>query len=376
MSDIDLDLQESDSGEDFEFPPPERKIVTQPYDLSLQTLVEQWESGSLDLPELQREYVWDNGRASRLIESFILNIPVPPIYFAERQDAVLEVIDGHQRVKSVVRFFNNEFALSGLRVMSEYLRLRFHQLPTREQRFLKSRSIRTVVITEESHPNMKFEVFERLNTGGIALNAQELRNSLYRGSLNNRLKEIVQYEPFRECIGTKKSRRRMVDEELVLRWFAMDDELSEYRAPLKRFLNEYMDRNKDQPEDWLNPRETRFYSAVDRINHILGSRAFRLIDREGLPLKDAKGKPLPRGVNRALFDAQAMAFSWVNTPIGQEDIGMIVRSIGAVFENDDFQEAVRRATGNRSRLYLRIRLMAEALRDSGLDLTIPAGLET
>ena len=83
---------------------------------------------------------------------------------------------------------------------------------------------------------MKFEVFERLNTGGIALNAQELRNSLYRGKLNNRLKAIVKNKHFRICIGTKNPRRRMVDEELVLRWFAMYDGLKDYRPSLKKFL--------------------------------------------------------------------------------------------------------------------------------------------
>jgi len=298
MTDYDLNLQENDSDGEFDFPPPDRKIFTQPYDLSLQTLVEQWVSGSLELPELQREYVWDNGRASRLIESFILNIPVPPIYFAETEDAILQIIDGHQRVRSIVRFFKNEFALSGLRVMSEYLRKRFHELPEREQHFLKTRSIRAIVISHESHPNMKFEVFERLNTGGIALNAQELRNSLYRGSLNSKLKRIVLDESFRACIGTVRSRRRMVDEELVLRWFAMHDDLPQYRAPLKRFLNEYMDRNKNQTDEWIGQRENEFITTMNRVGRVLGGRAFRLIDADGEPLNDEHGKPFPRSVNR------------------------------------------------------------------------------
>ena len=119
MSERDIDLLEDDVEEDLDFPPTNRRIVTQPYDLSLQTLVEQWDSNHLVLPELQREYVWDNGRASRLIESFILNIPVPPIYFAERPDSVLEIIDGHQRVKSIVRFMKNEFSLRSLSVLSD-----------------------------------------------------------------------------------------------------------------------------------------------------------------------------------------------------------------------------------------------------------------
>ena len=120
MSEHDQDLGETDSEEIFDFPPVERKIFTQPYDLSLQTLNDQWDNKDLIIPSIQREYVWDNGRASRLIESLILNIPVPPIYFAERHNSVFEVVDGHQRVASIVRYLGNEFALTGLDILSEY----------------------------------------------------------------------------------------------------------------------------------------------------------------------------------------------------------------------------------------------------------------
>lgn len=375
MVEESVDLEENDSEEDLDFPPPDRKIFTQPYDLSLLTLLEQWDSNALILPEIQREYLWDNGRASRLIESFILNIPIPPIYFAERKDAVLEVIDGHQRVRSVVRFLKNEFGLTGLRVLSEYRRKRFHQLPKRERRFLKSRSLRTIVISHESHPNMKFEVFERLNTGGIVLNAQELRNSIYRGTFNKRLKELVKNKVLRSCLGTKTPRRRMVDEELVLRWFAMADEIANYRPPLNRFLNDYMEKHKDETEDWLSEKEKSFIETMIRIERLLNGQAFRLIDVDGKPLKDAEGKPLPRGVNRALFDAQAMAFSWVTSSLKEENKKLVIRSIAEVLQKEVLQDAVRRATGDRARVRLRIKLMVEALENSGLHLNVPKELE-
>ena len=101
-----------DSGETFSFPPAERNVVTQSYDLSIQALMEQWGGNVLVIPETQREYIWDDGRASRLIESLLLNIPVPVLYFAETEDAQYEIIDGQQRVRSIVRFVSNEFALT------------------------------------------------------------------------------------------------------------------------------------------------------------------------------------------------------------------------------------------------------------------------
>ena len=141
MSEEKEALEEIEGDEPFDFPPPERKINTQPYDLSVQTLLEQWNDNLLGIPEIQRQYVWDNGRASRLIESLLLNIPVPPLYFAETQDARFEVIDGHQRVQSIARYLSNEFGLSGLQVLAELKGKRFHQIPEREQRYLRTRSL-------------------------------------------------------------------------------------------------------------------------------------------------------------------------------------------------------------------------------------------
>jgi len=227
--DAPADLGEMEGEEPFDFPPAERLVVTQPVDLSVQTLIEQWGGKVLILPDIQREYVWDNGKASRLIESLVLNISIPALYFAENQEAKYEIIDGHQRVRSIVRYVNNEFSLSGIAVLREYKGLRFHQLPEREQRFLKMRTLRTILISIDSHPNMRFEIYERLNTGAILLNAQELRNSIYRGPFNNLLHELAKTSEFRkQLIGTKVPRRRMVDEELILRFLSLHFELGQY----------------------------------------------------------------------------------------------------------------------------------------------------
>ncbi|MBA3688731.1 MAG: DUF262 domain-containing protein [Chloroflexi bacterium] len=125
----------------------------------MHTLVDQWNSEILVLPEIQREYVWDDARASRLIESLLLNIPIPVVYFAETPDAKYEVIDGHQRIRSIVRFLKNQFRLRSLAVLTEYNGKHYFELPEREQRFLTMRSIRAVIIGSDSHPNMKFEIF-------------------------------------------------------------------------------------------------------------------------------------------------------------------------------------------------------------------------
>src|SRR5271166_2986285 len=263
LSATTLAEEEMDSAESFTFPPAERKVVTQSYDLSIQTLMEQWTGNLLIIPEIQREYIWDDGRASRLIESLLLNIPVPVLYFAETQDAKYEIIDGQQRVRSIVRFISNEFPLISLNVLNDYHGFRFHQLPDREQRFLKMRMVRAVIISNESHPSMKFEIFERLNSGSMSLNPQELRNSIYRGSFNRLLRELVKDPVFRTIIGTKHPRPRMLDEELLLRFFALAKNYANYRPPDERTNSAFLWR----PKLWLWSRQAQ--SGTISHNHLL-----------------------------------------------------------------------------------------------------------
>lgn len=357
------DLEESDTREGFDFPPPERKVITQSYDLSVQTLLEQWETEVLVLPEIQREYIWDDGRASRLIESLLLNIPIPVVYLAETMDAKYEIIDGHQRIRSVVRFLKNEFKLRSLVVLDEYNGQHLFELPEREQRFLRMRTLRAVILAAESHPNMKFEIFERLNTGSIELNAQELRNSIYRGSLNRLLHELASEASFRQAIGQRQKRRRMVDEELVLRFLALDNGYPNYRAPLKRFLNEFMTTFRNADAAQLTLFADSFATAVGNVVAVLGTSAFRVTDTAGAPVEAV--------INRALYDAQMLVLGRVPQAQLLDRRAAVLESIGELFADDLFDDSIRRATGDRARLRIRVERMTQALRGADVDVVIP-----
>jgi hypothetical protein len=363
----DQDLGEMDSDEDFLFLPAERKVVTQPLDLSVQTLVEQWNNKQLLLPDIQREYVWDNAKASRLVESLILNIPIPVLYFAETEEAKYEIFDGHQRVKSIVNYLSGVYALTGLAVLREYRGKRFSQLPEKEQRFLKMRTLRTILISIDSHPNMKFEIYERLNTGSISLNAQELRNSIYRGPFNNVLHDLARLNAFRELIGTKTPRKRMVDEEAILRFFAMRVGLGDYRTPLKKFLNEYMSSVRNMGADQIGLHRIVFEQAVERAKTLLGKSAFRILGPNGAPLESA--------ANRALLEAQLLACSWL-APDSNPDRENVKVEIAALFTNEQFMNAVQRATGDRSRTLQRVRDTVAALERAGGRLQVPHNLQS
>lgn len=361
------EFDETEGAEGEGFPPAERKVVTQSYDLAVQTLDERWRGEDLVLPSIQREYVWDNPRASRLIESLLLNIPIPILYFAETESGKWEIFDGQQRVRSVVRYLANEFRLSTLTVLAELNGRRFFELPEREQRFLKSRMMRAVVIAADSHPNMKFEIFERLNTGAVVLNAQELRNSLYRGSFNTLLRELVRDSAFRSTIGTANPRRRMVDEEFLLRFFSLAPDVGRYRPPLKKFLNEYMRGVQDADAEQIEALRRRLVRAVTPINEIWGSNAYRRTDARG---RGVEGSP-----NRALFDAQTVAFDLLAD--GQDltkRAKKVVSEFHDLYKSEEFMDSISLATGDRSRTLFRIKRAVDALEAAGLAVDRPKAL--
>ena len=161
------------------------------------------QDGELDLqPEYQRKFVIDSTRASKLIESVLLDVPIPVIYLAEEDDSVYSVIDGQQRLTTFISYLEGkfpngkDFSLSGLKVLKEFNRKGFSELPKEFQMKIKKTTIHTIIIKNESHENIKFEIFERLNTGSIKLNEDEIRNTIYRGPYIHLLSELEDNDVF------------------------------------------------------------------------------------------------------------------------------------------------------------------------------------
>lgn len=254
-------------------------------------------------PSFQRRYVWGNPLASRLIESILLNVPIPPCYLSQNENFELDVIDGQQRIFSIYRFLDNQFALSGLEVLNDLIGLRFHELPPKIQRQIKTHTLRMVAVTNESHPEIKFDVFQRLNTNTVPLNAQELRNCIYRGKLNDLLKEVVLYKPWLELLNKKNADKRMRDEELVLRFFSFYiSGIDSYKTPQKTWLNEVAQQGMNYSENKIANLHNVWKRAIDTsLIWFTPSECFR---------RKVDGK-LKRNINRALFDL--VMFSAVNT---------------------------------------------------------------
>lgn len=362
LEEVELAEQDEESSEPLDLAPDERRLVTQPYDFSVASLIDDINSERLLLElEYQRSYVWDDAKASRLIESLLLNIPIPVCYFAENEDGTLEVVDGQQRLKSIWRFAMEtddpeRLELRGLPVLAELNGKTFSQISSRDQRRLLNRTIRCIVITEDSHPDIKFDVFERLNTGAVRLTDQELRNSIYRGPLNDALKEATRFEPFQRLLSGQLT-TRMGDVELVLRFIALADRLGGYRPPLRQFLNEYMREHSANPEGVASLFES-FRRTSETTEQVFGTDAFRRFT-----LGDSAG----RQINKALFDATMISLSLAD----QDAIRARSQDVRSVFRDllgdPAFEALIGRATADRTRMFGRIRLFSQSIEHLGVE---------
>jgi hypothetical protein len=361
-ADVDPFADDADWEEEVEEEPlvlqGERRLVTQPYDYSIQQLVDEIARKKILLDiEYQRKYVWDDGKASRLIESLLLNVPIPVCYFAEDDDFNFEVIDGLQRITSLKRYLADEFPLTGITVLAEIAGKKFSELTPRDQRRLANRTIRCVAITSDSHPDIKFDVFERLNSNVAVLTAQEIRNCVYRGDFNTSIKSFAATSELRSLIGAG-SARRMVTEELVLRFLALYTGLSTYRPPLRQFLNAYMRQRKSVP---MNAEEERLVAdCVNTALEVFGTSAFQVPDRAGA---------VHSTVNKALFDAVMISIAYSDRALIRSRATDLSSLIGDILKDEDFRMSLGRATADRKRVYGRIRRVSEELAARGF----PAG---
>lgn len=295
------DDYDEDSKIPYEIPKEVRKITTQAYDKSVSDIVRMIDDKDIRLdPDFQRNYVWDNKKASMLIESIILNVPIPVIYVSQEEDDSWSVIDGLQRLSSLKRFFDGKFKLSGLEILSDLNKSDITTLNPKALRMLKNGLLRVIMITHDSNEEIKYDVFMRLNTGSVHLTEQELRNCLYRGTLNKFLKEVVQNQKWLELMGLKEPHKRMADREMVLRflaicknWDSANGILNGYKGRMKSFLNAFMKEHKDIKGQESNEWKQLFEETVEKVYLVYGEYAFRRQGLDGMREKT---------INRAIID--------------------------------------------------------------------------
>jgi hypothetical protein len=336
-------------------PPEQRRLHTETADLTVSSLHQYMTNGKIEIPEFQRGYVWNRTQASRLIESLLIQCPIPVIYFSQGGDNSLIVIDGNQRLLSVKLFINDAFELQGLTTYPELNGLSWSALDPRFRDHISNRTIRCITILKGTHPQIKFDVFERLNTGSVKLNAQELRHGLNHGLLMKSLDELTKNEKWRKAVGIR-SDKRMKGAELVLRYFSFRQNRFNYAKPLSSFLDQFSTNNRDLKQEEVEELKVDFRTAMDRVDNALGKLAFRLYD--------AAGKATTP-FNSALYDAEMIGFAETTHSAiisGRYDSEHLKRHIAELFASDRFLNSVRQATSDEQSVKTRIDLFIDHLK--------------
>ena len=331
-------------------------------------------------PEYQRRLRWTNAQKSKLVESLLLNIPVPPVFLYEADAARYEVMDGQQRLSTIRDFFAGDFALTSLKVLEPLNGLRYTKCPPRVKRTLDRATISAIVLLMESESERPAEaqlsitdirrlVFDRLNTGGRQLNAQEIRNALNPGHLSKCVIELSRFDKFTEVFGIPPYTERdeedyyenpvrqknslyasMRDCELVLRVFALRD-AENIRGSMKSMLDRAIEKQvtNEEAEQFADAYKRRFAFLYD----LFDTRPFKIVLRS-----DEKEK-----VSAALYDAAMVALGRIwdqRADVQADKAGVAERLALAVAQDENYELIVGRrntATAVRDRIDLLQRIL-------------------
>lgn len=343
----------------------QNRLVLQAADLSLETIASMVEKGSIDIsPQYQRRERWDNDKQSALIESFLLNVPVPPIYLAEDDFGTYSVIDGKQRITAIHKFMRNNLTLSKLQSFTEIIGGKYQDLPRPLQSSLEVRPyLRVVTLLRQSDSDLKYEVFTRLNIGGEPLNPQEIRNVAFRGELNDLIYRLAEHRFLKQQLKVKDNRssayRNMVDVEFVLRFFALSDKWESFSGDYRDSMDNFMIRHRATSTTERNQFEQRFMRSIDFCERIWGRNAFKRPGENGWRDQMLAG----------MYDAQMVAVALADGTILERAVNakdlVQERTRNIFFTDPYFDSAVRVGTNNSNKVRYRIRKILEILQRVG-----------
>ena len=290
--------------------------------------------GTFIVPDFQRRSVWDDSRKSKLIESFLRGLPVPPVFLFTTTGSSFSIIDGLQRINTVYSYVHNEFKLKKLSSTSPYNLKKFSDLSPDEQKKLLNVVLQATIIRPNStkDKSIVYQIFERLNTGGMSLNNMEVRRSIAHGRFLEVLEETNADQNWQNILGVKGLGKRFLDLELVLRCFAFYEE--EYTGIMKPYLNNYMENNRNEEK-----RETqkRFLNAVAQINEFLPSKPFVTGEHSSMP-------------NYTLLDSVIVAL------MHNGKVENLAEKFEALKQNEEYMDIILRGNGTTAKKFVDARL--------------------
>ena len=338
------------------FDPEKIKIRTTP--LLVDQLVSRVNHNEIDLaPDFQRfAGIWGDVQKSRLIESLLLRIPIPVFYVAADENETWSVVDGLQRTSTIHDYATGRFALKALEYLRQFEGCRFNTLPRTMQRRINETQLVVNVIEPGTPKEVMFNIFRRINTGGLPLNGQEIRNALNPGAVRAYLKTMAASSEFKVATCNSVKAKRMGDQECVLRFLAfhMDPWESYSDNDLDHFLGEAMVRINGMSDEQRGDMQTDFKRAMTAAHKIFGEHAFRKRYRE-----NERRKP----VSKALLETWSVALARRSNVdlerlvAGRQDV--VKRAISLLNNDREFEVAISYATGVPSRVRKRFRAVDE-----------------
>ncbi len=331
-----------------------------PIDFPFETLVSRIEANPPKLildPDFQRKYKWDNDgfeRSSKFIESCLMRIPLPACYFAENEESNHLVIDGVQRLTTIQRFFNDEFALEGLTFYNHLNGMKFSELGDLKNE-LETTTIRCVVLRKENDKALIREIFARLNQGTVKLSDQEIRHAIYSGPFDELLTDIASHT-FIQAFRNNDQKEDRSDEELVLRFFALESDLESYDGKLSKLLDDFMQDHQDISREDAQELANKFKTTLNKC--------MRTFDEPFTNANLEKNKR--KGV--VYYDLLMWSFSKLPDEIIDSNKNEIITAYSNLCENGDFQKNMLGGLQKKSSIIKRRKLWTAELRGVGIEI--------
>lgn len=374
---LGLEAEGQENGSEIKAPFDPSLIDVITHTRTVDLLLTRLKEGELILdPEFQRRAnIWSNARKSGLIESILLRIPLPSLYVSEDKDGVYTVVDGLQRLCAIAHFVNVEslnvaakvklepLQLMGLQALGEYKDAFYKDLPRPLQRRINETELTMHVIRPGTPTDVKFNIFARLNQGGMPLTAQEIRNAIYPGDWKAHVRSLSESENFLRATERKIKKERMDDWELIIRFIAYYELARKgLKRPSIQRLDEFLNQTVKDTKEWSDAKweivSAAFEKAMAAAPKVFGKHAFR---------KYYGYTEYRNPVNRGLFESQSVALAQFSTA-ELERIGMnskfVLSKLADQFKNNsDFDRACLSATGSGEASNIRYRTVSEILNE-------------
>lgn len=318
-------------------------------DYTVDSLVKRMRGNAFRIPEFQRKFVWTPKHASKFIESLLMGLPVPGIFLYKEADTNEHlVIDGQQRLRTLQAFYDGilrgkEFKLQGVR--EPWIGKTYRTLDAADVLKLDDSIVHATIFKQEKPEDVLdsiYFVFERINTGGIRLSPQEIRNCISLGPFIEKVKTLNEYKAWRAVFGSPNNRAK--DEELIIRFFALYENGNQYSRPMNGFLNRFSSSMNKMPDNKLESLGDTFKKTIDKVNSALGSRAFRI----------------SRTLNAAAFDAIMVGLADRLARLPEPSDAAVVSAYDKLVELEEFRQACERATADEESVRKRIALSRAA----------------